>query len=215
MEPDAQTTVDLKGSEATTVHLKGFASGFDYHDSLTLALLSMLKLNKITDIVWDGDLLAPGSFTKMIPVIMEIYPEIQFTAFAFETDKISRLESWEHFNDKIQWIWCPDMGGDGWKKLGIHALKVTNSKTVYALGGGQTVSAEHATCEEGGLEVEFNDFPWSRLNNGKEEAGHLSRISGSKNLKHIAPVHRLDSSRNQEESLAVLELVTKLWFTVC
>ena len=125
--------------------LKGFASGFDdYSDNQRLEHDFLVWVNAnipINGIVsFDGDKYEEHSYTKIIPRLKQIRPDIQVVAFMQWQDSYSRANNWNQFKFPITFYLTPPFSD--YKVLGRHAIAITGSKQILCLGGGPTVSAE-------------------------------------------------------------------------
>ena len=119
----------------------------------------MLRLNTAT-IFWDGDELAPDSFTALIPRLIAGRPELRLCAILHERRRPHFTRTWSAFaatlGAPIDVCVVPDPppsmdGADKLRRfaaLGIDGFRLTGSKFVYCFGGGGVVKAEVELAEE-------------------------------------------------------------------
>lgn len=129
------------GGFPTTVHFKGFTSGLDIAENKVAFVTAVHELSKYETIVWDGDLLAPGSFTELLP--SPALKGKKFIAYRKSGEIPSFNENWESSPLDIEVRAAPD--GLAWDALGSFALRDTKATNVVVLGGGKTVLDECRT----------------------------------------------------------------------
>ena len=180
------------------IHIKGFASRILLPGSSTppfrLRMRDEPKLNKekaeatrLADLlveaicatnpktlVWDGDDFSPGSFTALIPRIVERLPGLQLCAFAYEDRESGFCSSWSPVLDGLatpsplllvvvpaaeaqKAMEVPPVSDSvavhdhKYIRLGRLALETTGSKRIFSLGGGGVAAEE--------LALALNDEP--------------------------------------------------------
>ena len=165
-----------------TVHLKGFASGIDFHDPRTIGmarrLMQFLMQIQPSRIVWDGDDYSKDSFTRLIlHMHSELGDAVELVAFLRECDQERFSQSWEATGVAVSMYLCPS--SLDWRKLGTYALEVTGSVVVVCYGGGGTVADEFAAKPS--AEVKFNMFAISRPRpgSGTEQAALVGKTNAS------------------------------------
>lgn len=97
-------------------------------------------------LVWDGDALAPDSFTRFIEVRGKTaFKNYILAPFVKEEDLADRIKSWKDSEvfDRITFYVTPNF--PNWKALGVAAIMTTGSRSVVCLGGGETVQDELKT----------------------------------------------------------------------
>ena len=154
------------------VHVKGFGSRLALGNSpdpcglraeteqcAAAFLKAVLALNTAT-IFWDGDELAPDSFTALIPRLVAGRPELRLCAILHERRRPHFTRTWSAFaatlGAPIDVIIVADPppsmdGADKMRRfaaLGIDGFRLTGSKFVYCFGGGGVVKAEVELADE-------------------------------------------------------------------
>lgn len=133
------------GRVKSVLIVKGFASGFDEsadNKRLCEDFLRWAKANLPREAVvsFDGDKFNKLSYTKIVPRLKEIRPDIQVIAFMQWHDSYSRADNWKHFEFPITFYLTPPF--PDYNELGRHAIAITGSKTILCFGGGPTVLSE-------------------------------------------------------------------------
>eukprot|EP00931_Biecheleriopsis_adriatica_P060139 TRINITY_DN36100_c0_g1_i1.p1 TRINITY_DN36100_c0_g1~~TRINITY_DN36100_c0_g1_i1.p1 ORF type:complete len:314 (+),score=42.84 TRINITY_DN36100_c0_g1_i1:91-1032(+) len=167
--------LDHDGIFDNAVHLKGFASGFDFHDKATdsqlqCTLKEIERLQPAT-IVWDGDDYCEQSFTYLIPKIYrQMFPPPRLVMFISGTLENERRvqKSWQQTGLPIT---CFSFASQiGWEDLGVEALRVTQSKQVVCFGGGGVLSNEY---ERASKDVRFFVVDVARNRGGVQQRSPL------------------------------------------
>ena len=117
-------------------------------------------------LVWDGDAFSPGSFTALIPRVLERLPGLQLCAFAYEDHESGFRSSWSPVLETLtspsplllivvpaaeaQKAMVPPASDSvavsdyKYVRLGRVAIETTGSKRIFALGGSGVAAEELA-----------------------------------------------------------------------
>lgn len=188
------------------VHLKGFAQRINYGSKVIqvykAALLETLARLEPEVLVWDGDVYKDDSFTRLIPEIHQLLPEIELVMFRksrFTPEERVIVE--QNGDREVQWycdyhkhaiqqeikVFLTDPGLS-YSGLGCRALHCTGSSEVVCFGGGQTVLEEF---ENAGKHVNFHIVPAHRphaADRNKVEECALLKIEAA-NVRRVIEPH--------------------------
>lgn len=146
-------------------------------------------------LVWDGDTHTPGSFTALIPRLLDVLPGLHLCAFALEESIEGRQAAWLPLlrarpeagaPSALTFVAVPlpetasdDRNSasveDKYVHLGLCALEATGAVDVFCMGGGDTVLLEaRAALGAEGTKTRFCVAParrWKHLTEAPPAAG--------------------------------------------
>ena len=140
------------------VHFKGFGRSLDFSNPTTRryadALVDHVVEGDFTTLVWDGDSYSRGSFTNLIPRIVE---EV-LARRGRDLTLVSFLRDCDEARFQRDWASAPPLPGASWlerirvelqpaaldwTQLGVVAIRATGAQHVVAFGGGPIVRLEY------------------------------------------------------------------------
>lgn len=188
------------------IHFKGFARRIDYSckivQSYEEAVLQLFLELRPDVLAWDGDEYRADSFTRLIPKIHKLLPELRLVMF--RTSKFKKQEivlsaesSFEWYcdyhknelKDEIKVYLCDS--GASYDRLGHLALEHTGSEHVVCFGGGMTLAKEFELASRNLKHVSFHLIPVHRRHNEdakKYEFCSLLQTSSGNLRRVVEPV---------------------------
>ena len=162
-----------KNKQKSVAELKGFVFGVNWHNHLDKVQELLKKIKPFSAVTWDGDLYKHNSFTFILQLIMNEYPNKKYIAFKKEKGLKKLKSNYFEYNTGVpsrgfsQQIKAVKMNNKiKFDNMGIQAIQILQRKFkkvhIFFLGQGYVAAQEEKKIKS--AKMLFPDVEITKLN---------------------------------------------------